>query len=93
LPNCWRPIFLVLPKLDGCQVDLSNCWSCSNFLRGTCGYAPYFFSFVLRVKFHNMRFKTMFSVCVKSWKENNFSNLGTPNVHKINLEKKITFQI
>jgi hypothetical protein len=30
LPNCWRPIFLVLPKLDGCQVDLPNCWSCSN---------------------------------------------------------------
>jgi hypothetical protein len=22
-------IFLVLSKLDGCQVDLSNCWSCS----------------------------------------------------------------
>jgi hypothetical protein len=19
-----------LPKLDGCQVDLPNCWSCSN---------------------------------------------------------------
>jgi hypothetical protein len=30
LSNCWRPIFLVLPKLDGCQVDLPNCWSCSN---------------------------------------------------------------
>jgi hypothetical protein len=30
LPNCWRVIFLVLPKLDGCQVDLPNCWSCSN---------------------------------------------------------------
>jgi hypothetical protein len=29
LPNCWRPIFLVLPKLYGCQVGLSNCWSCS----------------------------------------------------------------
>jgi hypothetical protein len=29
LPNYWRPIFLVLPKLDGCQVGLSNCWSCS----------------------------------------------------------------
>jgi hypothetical protein len=29
LPNCWRPIFLVLPKLDGCQVDLSNRWSFS----------------------------------------------------------------
>jgi hypothetical protein len=28
LPNCWRPIFLVLPKLYGCQVGLSNCWSC-----------------------------------------------------------------
>jgi hypothetical protein len=21
--------FFVLPKLDGCQVDLPNCWSCS----------------------------------------------------------------
>jgi hypothetical protein len=20
--------FFVLPKLDGCQVDLTNCWSC-----------------------------------------------------------------
>jgi hypothetical protein len=29
LPNCWRPIFLVLPKLHGCQVGLPNCWSCS----------------------------------------------------------------
>jgi hypothetical protein len=29
LPNCWRPIFLVLLKLHGCQVDLPNCWSCS----------------------------------------------------------------
>jgi hypothetical protein len=27
LQNCWRLIFLVLPKLDG--VDLPNCWSCS----------------------------------------------------------------
>jgi hypothetical protein len=25
LPNCWRLIFLVLPKLDGCQFDLPNC--------------------------------------------------------------------
>jgi hypothetical protein len=24
LPNCWRTIFLVLPNLDGCQVDLPN---------------------------------------------------------------------
>jgi hypothetical protein len=30
LPNCWRPIFLVLPKLYRCQVGLPNCWSCSN---------------------------------------------------------------
>jgi hypothetical protein len=29
LPNCWRIIFLVLPKLYGCQVGLPNCWSCS----------------------------------------------------------------
>jgi hypothetical protein len=29
LPNCWRPIFLVLLKLYGCQVGLPNCWSCS----------------------------------------------------------------
>jgi hypothetical protein len=29
LPNCWRPIFLILPKLYGCQVGLPNCWSCS----------------------------------------------------------------
>jgi hypothetical protein len=29
LPNCWRPIFLVLPKLYGCQVGLPNFWSCS----------------------------------------------------------------
>jgi hypothetical protein len=29
LPNCWRPFFLVLAKLDGFQVDLTNCWSCS----------------------------------------------------------------
>jgi hypothetical protein len=32
LPNCWRPIFLVLPKLYGCQVGLLNCWSCSYML-------------------------------------------------------------
>jgi hypothetical protein len=32
LPNCWRPIFLVLPKLDRCQIDLPNCWSCSKGL-------------------------------------------------------------
>jgi hypothetical protein len=32
LPNCWRSIFLILPKLDGCQVDLPNCWSCSHKL-------------------------------------------------------------
>jgi hypothetical protein len=29
LPKCWRPIFLVLPKLYGCQIGLPNCWSCS----------------------------------------------------------------
>jgi hypothetical protein len=29
LPNGWSPIFLVLPKLDRCQVDLPNCLSCS----------------------------------------------------------------
>jgi hypothetical protein len=29
LPNCWRPIFLILSKLDRCQVDLPNCWSYS----------------------------------------------------------------
>jgi hypothetical protein len=28
LPNCWRPIFLVLPKLNGCQVGPPNSWSC-----------------------------------------------------------------
>jgi hypothetical protein len=27
--NCWRLFFLVLPKLNGCQVVLLNCWSCS----------------------------------------------------------------
>jgi hypothetical protein len=26
---CGLVIFLVLPKLDGCQVGLTNCWSCS----------------------------------------------------------------
>jgi hypothetical protein len=26
LPNCWKPFFLVLPKLDECQVDLPNFW-------------------------------------------------------------------
>jgi hypothetical protein len=31
LPNCWSPIFFFLPKLDGCQVGLPNCWSCSNY--------------------------------------------------------------
>jgi hypothetical protein len=30
LPNCWRSIFLILPKLDVCQFGLPNCWSCSN---------------------------------------------------------------
>jgi hypothetical protein len=29
LPNCWRLIFLVLPKLNGCQVGLSKYWSYS----------------------------------------------------------------
>jgi hypothetical protein len=29
LPNCRRPIFLVLPKSYGCQVGLPNCWSYS----------------------------------------------------------------
>jgi hypothetical protein len=40
LPNCWRPIFLVLLKLDGCQVDLPNCWNCSKYIFATgaaCG--------------------------------------------------------
>jgi hypothetical protein len=32
LPNCWRPIFLVLPKFHGCQVGLPNCWSCFNHM-------------------------------------------------------------
>jgi hypothetical protein len=36
LPNCWRPIFLVLPKLYGCQVGLTNCWSCSENTRCRC---------------------------------------------------------
>jgi hypothetical protein len=31
LPNCWRPIFLVLLKLYRCQVGLPNCWSCSYY--------------------------------------------------------------
>jgi hypothetical protein len=35
LPNCWRPIFLVLSKLDGCQVDLPNCWSYSKKVKKT----------------------------------------------------------
>jgi hypothetical protein len=26
LPMCWRLIFVVLTKLDGCQIDMSNCW-------------------------------------------------------------------
>jgi hypothetical protein len=30
LPNCWSLFFLVLPKLDGCQVCIPNCWSCSD---------------------------------------------------------------
>jgi hypothetical protein len=30
-PDPVSAIFLVLPKLDGCQVDLPNCWSCSKF--------------------------------------------------------------
>jgi hypothetical protein len=25
--------FSCLPKLDGCQVDLPNCWSCSSSFR------------------------------------------------------------
>jgi hypothetical protein len=29
LSNYWRSIFLVLPKLDGCQVSLPNCQRCS----------------------------------------------------------------
>jgi hypothetical protein len=29
-------IFLILPKLDGCQVDLSNCWSCQILLDKSC---------------------------------------------------------
>jgi hypothetical protein len=48
LPNCWGAIFLVLPKLDGCQVDLPNCLSCSylpDILQlcklATRHYAPY----------------------------------------------------
>jgi hypothetical protein len=38
LPNCWRPFFLVLPKLDGCQVDLPNYWSCSKMSHGKSSY-------------------------------------------------------
>jgi hypothetical protein len=46
LPNCWRAIFLVLPKLDECQVDLPNYWSCSsprvcqNLLGQSCVLQP-----------------------------------------------------
>jgi hypothetical protein len=29
LPICWRSFFLILPKFDGCQVDMLNCWNCS----------------------------------------------------------------
>jgi hypothetical protein len=32
LTNCWMLIFLVLPKLYGCQVGLPNCWSCSKMV-------------------------------------------------------------
>jgi hypothetical protein len=35
LPNCWRPIFLILPKLDGCQVGFPNSWSCSEIQYNT----------------------------------------------------------
>jgi hypothetical protein len=28
LSNCWRSIFLDLPKLYRCQVGLPNCWNC-----------------------------------------------------------------
>jgi hypothetical protein len=30
LPNCWRLFFLVLPKLDACQVEIASSWRCSN---------------------------------------------------------------
>jgi hypothetical protein len=33
LSNSYMLFFLVLLKLDGCQVDLPNCWSCSLHLR------------------------------------------------------------
>jgi hypothetical protein len=29
MPNCWSTIFPILPKIDGCQVDLANTWRCS----------------------------------------------------------------
>jgi hypothetical protein len=32
LPNCWRLIFHVLLKLDGCQAKIANCWSWSNVI-------------------------------------------------------------
>jgi hypothetical protein len=40
LPNCCRPIFLVLPKLYEWQVDLSNCWSCSD---SSCAISNYIY--------------------------------------------------
>jgi tryptophan-rich sensory protein len=39
LPNCWSPIFLILPKLDRWQVEMPNCWSCSE--RNKIMYVPF----------------------------------------------------
>jgi hypothetical protein len=44
LPNCWRPIFLVLPKLYGCQVGLPKCITLK-------GLKSFFMSFSLPIPF------------------------------------------
>jgi hypothetical protein len=32
LSNCWRLFFLILSKLDGCQVEIANSWRCSEWI-------------------------------------------------------------
>jgi hypothetical protein len=34
MPNCWSIFFPVLPKIDGCQIDLANSWRCGKIIKG-----------------------------------------------------------
>jgi hypothetical protein len=38
---CWKQIFFILPKIDGCQVETANCWSCGTKGDSKVAYEPW----------------------------------------------------